>query len=115
MFPISVLMLAGIREILIISIPYDLLAFKRLLGDGSQCGVNFEYAELPSSDGLAQAFIIGEEYIGNDSACLVLGDDIFYGAGLCQMLHQTVVDAEQNSKVTVFGYRVGNPEPLWCH
>ena len=109
-YPISVLMLAGIREILIISTPFDLPGFKRLLGDGSQFGVKFEYAEQPSPDGLAQAFIIGEKFIGNDSACLVLGDNIFHGAGLSQMLHQAVVDAEQNSKATVFGYRVSDPE-----
>ena len=109
-YPISVLMLAGIREILIISTPYDLPGFKRLLGDGSQFGVKIEYAEQPSPDGLAQAFIIGEEFIGKDSACLVLGDNIFYGVGYIKMLHQAVLDAEQNNKATVFGYRVGDPE-----
>lgn len=109
-YPISVLMLAGIREILIISTPYDLPGFKRLLGDGSQFGVKIEYAEQPSPDGLAQAFIIGEEFIGKDSACLVLGDNIFYGVGFNKMLHQAVLDAEQNNKATVFGYRVGDPE-----
>ena len=109
-YPISVMMLAGIREILIISTPYDLPGFKRLLGDGSQFGVKIEYAEQPSPDGLAQAFIIGEEFIGKDSACLVLGDNIFYGVGFNKMLHQAVLDAEQNNKATVFGYRVGDPE-----
>lgn len=109
-YPISVLMLAGIREILIISTPYDLPGFKRLLGDGSNFGVKFEYAEQPSPDGLAQAFIIGEEFIGDDCACLVLGDNIFYGAGLNSMLKQAVKDAEENGKATVFGYWVSDPE-----
>ena len=109
-YPISVLMLAGIREILVISTPFDLPGFKRLLGDGSLLGVKFEYAEQPSLESLAQAFIIGEKFIGNDSACLVLDDNIFYGTGLNQMLHQAVVDAEQNNKATVFGYRVSYSE-----
>lgn len=109
-YPISVLMLAGIRDILIISTPYDLPGFKRLLGDGSDYGVHFEYAEQPSPDGLAQAFIIGEQFIGNDCACLVLGDNIFHGAGLTGMLKQAVVDAEQHQKATVFGYWVSDPE-----
>ena len=109
-YPISVLMLAGIREILIISTPQDLPGFKRLLGDGSDYGVRFEYAEQPSPDGLAQAFIIGEEFIGNDSACLVLGDNIFHGADFTRMLKQAVVDAEENNKATVFGYWVNDPE-----
>lgn len=109
-YPISVLILAGIREILIISTPYDLPGFKRLLGDGSNFGVRFEYAEQPSPDGLVQAFIIGEKFIGNDCTSLVLGDNIFYGAGLNDMLKQAVTDAEQNGKATVFGYRVSDPE-----
>lgn len=109
-YPISVLMLAGIREILIISTPQDLPGFKRLLGDGSDYGVEFTYAEQPSPDGLAQAFIIGEEFIGNDSACLVLGDNIFHGSGWRTMLRNAVVTAEEESKATVFGYRVNDPE-----
>lgn len=109
-YPISVLMLAGIREILIISTPYDLPGFKRLLGDGSDYGVRFEYAEQPSPDGLAQAFIIGEDFIGNDSACLVLGDNIFHGSGLTGLLQSAVIDAEKNNKATVFGYYVNDPE-----
>ncbi len=109
-YPISVLMLAGIRDILIISSPYDLPGFKRLLGDGSDYGVHFEYAEQPSPDGLAQAFIIGEKFIGDDSVCLVLGDNIFYGSGLTGKLHEAVVDAELNGKATVFGYWVNDPE-----
>jgi len=109
-YPISTLMLAGIREILIISTPYDLLGFKRLLGDGSELGVRFEYAEQPSPDGLAQAFIIGEQFIGNDCACLVLGDNIFYGSGFTGMLKQAVESAEKNGQATVFGYYVNDPE-----
>ena len=109
-YPISVLMLAGIREILIISTPQDLPGFKRLLGDGSDYGVSFEYAEQPSPDGLAQAFIIGEEFIGNDSACLVLGDNIFHGAEFTRMLKEAVRNAEEEGKATVFGYRVNDPE-----
>ena len=109
-YPISVLMLAGIRDILIISTPEDLPGFKRLLGDGSNYGVNFEYAEQPSPDGLAQAFIIGEKFIGNDSACLVLGDNIFNGNGFTKLLKTAVEDAEQNNKATVFGYWVSDPE-----
>lgn len=109
-YPISVLMLAGIRDILIISTPNDLPSFKRLLGDGSDYGVHFEYAEQPSPDGLAQAFIIGEEFIGNDSVCLVLGDNIFHGTGFSGMLKEAVRAAEEDSKATVFGYWVDDPE-----
>ena len=109
-YPISVLMLAGIREILIISTPYDLPGFKRLLGDGSDFGVKFEYAEQPSPDGLAQAFTIGADFIGNDAACLVLGDNIFQGAGLTNMLVEAVRTAEEDKKATVFGYWVSDPE-----
>ena len=109
-YPVSVLMLAGIREILIISTPHDLPAFKRLLGDGSSFGVRFEYAEQPSPDGLAQAFLIGEEFIGNDSVCLVLGDNIFYGAGFSSLLRNSVQRAEEENKATVFGYYVNDPE-----
>lgn len=109
-YPISVLMLAGIRDILIISTPYDLPGFKRLLGDGSDYGVNFEYAEQPSPDGLAQAFTIGKDFIGDDNACLVLGDNIFYGAGFTKMLKEAVRTAEEEKKATVFGYWVNDPE-----
>ena len=109
-YPISVLMLAGIREILIISTPYDLPGFKRLLGDGSDYGIHFEYAEQPSPDGLAQAFLIGEKFIGNDSVCLVLGDNIFHGNGFTAMLKEAVQIAEQEQKATVFGYWVNDPE-----
>ena len=109
-YPISALMLAGIREILIISTPYDLPGFKRLLGTGEDLGVRFEYAEQPSPDGLAQAFIIGEEFIGKDSVCLVLGDNIFYGSGFTGLLHQSVKNAEQKGLATVFGYYVNDPE-----
>lgn len=109
-YPISVLMLAGIREILIISTPHDLPGFKRLLGDGTEFGVKFEYAEQPSPDGLAQAFIIGEKFIGDDSACLVLGDNIFHGAGFSGMLKEAVRTAEEEKKATVFGYWVNDPE-----
>ena len=109
-YPISVLMLAGIKDILIISTPYDLPGFKRLLGDGSDYGVSFQYAEQPSPDGLAQAFIIGEKFIGNDSACLVLGDNIFHGAGFSALLKESVRTAEEDKKATVFGYWVNDPE-----
>ena len=109
-YPISALMLAGIRDILIISTPQDLPGFERLLGDGSDYGVNFQYAEQPSPDGLAQAFIIGEQFIGDDSVCLVLGDNIFYGQGFPNMLRSAVNDAENNNKATVFGYYVNDPE-----
>ncbi len=109
-YPISTLMLAGIRDILIISTPHDLPGFQRLLGDGSDYGVNFSYAEQPSPDGLAQAFIIGEEFIGDDSACLVLGDNIFHGNGFGAMLKEAVRAAEEESKATVFGYWVSDPE-----
>jgi len=109
-YPISVLMLAGIRDILIISTPHDLPGFKRLLGDGSEIGVKFEYAEQPSPDGLAQAFIIGEKFIGKDSVCLVLGDNIFYGSGFSALLRQSVQNAEKEGQATVFGYYVNDPE-----
>ena len=109
-YPISALMLAGIREILIISTPHDLPGFRRLLGDGSELGVHFEYAEQPSPDGLAQAFIIGEEFIGDDCACLVLGDNIFYGSGFSALLRQSVENAEIHGLATVFGYYVNDPE-----
>lgn len=109
-YPISVLMLAGIREILIISTPHDLPAFRRLLGDGNDLGVKFEYAEQPSPDGLAQAFIIGEKFIGNDSVCLVLGDNIFYGSGFTGLLKESVKNAEEKNIATVFGYYVNDPE-----
>lgn len=109
-YPVSVLMLAGIREILVISTPQDLPGFRRLLGDGSDYGVRFEYAEQPSPDGLAQAFLIGEEFIGNDSVCLVLGDNIFYGQSFTAMLKSAVANAENEQKATVFGYYVNDPE-----
>ena len=109
-YPISVLMLAGIKDILIISTPYDLPGFKRLLGDGSDYGVNFTYAEQPSPDGLAQAFLIGEEFIGSDAACLVLGDNIFYGGYFTPMLKEAVRAAEEDNKATIFGYWVSDPE-----
>lgn len=109
-YPISVLMLAGIRDILLISTPDDLPAFRRLLGDGSDFGVNLSFAEQPSPDGLAQAFLIGKEFIGDDCACLVLGDNIFYGSGFSAMLRQAVEDAERNARATVFGYWVSDPQ-----
>ncbi len=109
-YPISVLMLAGIREILIISTPHDLPGFRRLLGSGEEIGVHFEYAEQPSPDGLAQAFIIGESFIGSDSVCLVLGDNIFHGSGFTGLLRQSVIDAEEKGKASVFGYYVNDPE-----
>ena len=109
-YPISVLMLAGIRDILIISTPHDLPAFHRLLGDGSDYGVNFTYAEQPSPDGLAQAFIIGEEFIGNDCVCMVLGDNIFHGNGFTEMLKEAVRSAEEDALATVFGYWVSDPQ-----
>ena len=109
-YPISVLMLAGIRDILIISTPYDLPSFKRLLGDGSDYGVHFSYAEQPSPDGLAQAFTIGKDFIGDDSVCLVLGDNIFHGAGFTSKLQEAVRAAEEDKKATVFGYWVNDPE-----
>lgn len=109
-YPVSVLMLAGIRDILIISTPFDLPGFRRLLGDGHELGVHFEYAEQPSPDGLAQAFIIGEKFIGTDSVCLVLGDNIFYGSGFSALLKSSVTHAEQQDRATVFGYYVNDPE-----
>ena len=109
-YPISVLMQAGIRDILVISTPQDLPGFRRLLGDGSDYGVKFSYAEQPSPDGLAQAFIIGREFIGNDCVCLVLGDNIFHGSGFGHMLHEAVRAAEEDGKATVFGYWVSDPE-----
>lgn len=109
-YPISVLMLAGIRDILIISTPFDLPGFRKLLGSGEDLGVHFEYAEQPSPDGLAQSFIIGEQFTGNDSVCLILGDNIFYGAGFTQLLKHSVEEAEQRKKATVFGYYVNDPE-----
>lgn len=109
-YPVSVLMLAGIKEILIISTPYDLPGFKRLLGDGHDLGVKFSYIEQPSPDGLAQAFILGEDFIGDDSACLVLGDNIFYGSGFTALLKRSLKDAEEKDKATVFGYYVNDPE-----
>ena len=109
-YPISVLMEAGIREILVISTPHDLPGFRRLLGDGSDIGVRFSYAEQPSPDGLAQAFIIGEEFVGDDDVCLVLGDNIFHGVGFENVLRQSVANATEESKATVFGYWVNDPE-----
>ena len=109
-YPVSVLMLAGIKDILIISTPFDLPGFKRLLGDGHELGVHFEYAEQPSPDGLAQAFIIGEKFIGDDAVCLVLGDNIFYGAGFTGLLKESVFDAEQRQQASVFGYYVNDPQ-----
>ena len=109
-YPVSVLMLAGIKDILIISTPFDLPGFKRLLGDGHELGVHFEYAEQPSPDGLAQAFIIGEKFIGDDAVCLVLGDNIFYGAGFTGLLKEIVADAEQKQQASVFGYYVNDPQ-----
>ena len=109
-YPVSVLMLAGIKDILIISTPFDLPGFKRLLGDGHELGVHFEYAEQPSPDGLAQAFIIGEKFIGDDAVCLVLGDNIFYGAGFTGLLKESVFDAEQRQQASVFGYYVNYPQ-----
>lgn len=109
-YPVSVLMLAGIKDILIISTPFDLPGFKRLLGDGHELGVHFEYAEQPSPDGLAQAFIIGEKFIGDDAVCLVLGDNIFYGAGFTGLLKESVADAEQRQQASIFGYYVNDPQ-----
>ena len=109
-YPVSVLMLAGIKDILIISTPFDLPGFKRLLGDGHELGVHFEYTEQPSPDGLAQAFIIGEKFIGDDAVCLVLGDNIFYGAGFTGLLKESVADAEQRQQASVFGYYVNDPQ-----
>ena len=109
-YPVSVLMLAGIKDILIISTPFDLPGFKRLLGDGHELGVHFEYAEQPSPDGLAQAFIIGEKFIGDDAVCLILGDNIFYGAGFTGLLKESVTDAEQRQQASVFGYYVNDPQ-----
>lgn len=109
-YPVSVLMLAGIKDILIISTPFDLPSFKRLLGDGHELGVHFEYAEQPSPDGLAQAFIIGEKFIGDDAVCLVLGDNIFYGAGFTGLLKESLADAEQRQQASVFGYYVNDPQ-----